>query len=311
MHTPEINKNYFVNKFMVKKPMRIVKLILLSLFLICAISSVNLAENEKAKLPYLCVKGVVFDAERPLAIINDKIVEEGETLRGAKILKISESSVQFEYEGEVFNREIDQDCFRIVEPSKETIYLGRTKEGFKEKIEKIIKLPTTKGIKGTEELEEFRKKFLDYFQSNPLIVIGIILLIVIGPYVYYVVTLQMIAKKTDTENGWLAWIPIANIYLECKIAGKPGWWVLLRLLPGLIPIIGSIVIIIVTIIVWMGISEARNKPAWLGILTIIPLFNLFLLGYLAFSKVESVSVQEEKEKEHSPIDIGQGGKVGE
>jgi hypothetical protein len=32
------------------------------------------------------------------------------------------------------------------------------------------------------------------------------------------------AKKTNTQNPWLTWIPIANIYLMCIIAGKPGWW---------------------------------------------------------------------------------------
>jgi len=94
-------------------------------------------------------------------------------------------------------------------------------------------------------------------------------------YVYYAVCLMVIANKTGTANSWLAWIPIANIYLMCKVAGKPGWWLILFFIP--------IVNIIIAIIVWMKIAEARKKPSWLGILMIIPIVNIFIPGYLAFA----------------------------
>jgi hypothetical protein len=95
-------------------------------------------------------------------------------------------------------------------------------------------------------------------------------------YVYMSVCLMMIANKTGTPNAWLAWIPILNIYLMCKIAGKPGWWLILFLIP--------FVNIVIGIIVWMKISEARKKPAWLGILMIIPFINLIIPGILAFTE---------------------------
>jgi hypothetical protein len=66
-------------------------------------------------------------------------------------------------------------------------------------------------------------------------------------YVYVSLALQTIAQKTNTANGWLAWIPIANIILM------------------------------------MGIAEARSKPSWWGILLIIPVVNLIVPGYLAWS----------------------------
>jgi hypothetical protein len=95
-------------------------------------------------------------------------------------------------------------------------------------------------------------------------------------YIYYAICLMMIANKTNTTNSWLAWIPIANIYLMCKIAGKPGWWVILFFIP--------FVNIVIAVIVWMKISEARNKPGWIGILMLIPFVNLIIPGYLAFSQ---------------------------
>ena len=100
-------------------------------------------------------------------------------------------------------------------------------------------------------------------------------MITIAIYVYLAICLQTIARKTGTEHGWLAWIPIANAYLMCKVAGKPGWWLLLFFIP--------IVNIVFMVIVWMGIAEARDKKGWLGILMIVPIANLIVPGYLAFS----------------------------
>ncbi|MBN2187089.1 MAG: hypothetical protein JW732_06530 [Dehalococcoidia bacterium] len=93
--------------------------------------------------------------------------------------------------------------------------------------------------------------------------------------IYVALCLQNIARKTDTEPEWLAWIPIANLYLMCKIAQKPWWWVLLFFIP-----IANIVILV---LVWMRIAEARDKNRWLGLLILVPLANLIFLGYLAFS----------------------------
>jgi hypothetical protein len=94
-------------------------------------------------------------------------------------------------------------------------------------------------------------------------------------YVYISLALQTIAQKTNTANGWLAWIPIANIILMLNIAKKPIWWIILLLIP--------LVNIVMMILVWMGVAEARSKPNWWGILMIVPLVNLIVPGYLAWS----------------------------
>lgn len=128
---------------------------------------------------------------------------------------------------------------------------------------------------------ESSARMLSYFQRLALSISYLFrayggLLIGLWIYTYLASCLQIIAVKTDTENGWLAWIPIANIYLTCKIAGKPGWWLLLLLIP--------VVNIFISIIVWVEIAKARNKSDWLGILMIVPIVNLIVLGYLAFSE---------------------------
>lgn len=94
-------------------------------------------------------------------------------------------------------------------------------------------------------------------------------------YIYLALSLQVLAEKTNTPNKWLAWIPIANVFLMIQIAQKPLWWFLLFLIP--------IVNIVIGIIIWMKIAERREKPSWLGVLTIVPVVGIAIPGYLAFS----------------------------
>lgn len=95
-------------------------------------------------------------------------------------------------------------------------------------------------------------------------------------YAYLAFSLQITAKKTNTPNGWFAWIPILQLYLSIKIARKPGWWLILYFIP--------FINFIIYVIIWMKIAEMRNKPGWLGILMIIPPAILIIPGYLAFSR---------------------------
>jgi hypothetical protein len=94
-------------------------------------------------------------------------------------------------------------------------------------------------------------------------------------YVYMALALQTIATKTGTPNAWLAWIPIANLFLMLTIAKKPLWWFLLCFIP--------LVNLAIVIIVWMAVAEARGKPNWWGILIIVPFLNLVVPGYLAWT----------------------------
>ena len=97
----------------------------------------------------------------------------------------------------------------------------------------------------------------------------------LAAYVYHALALQTIAEKTNTENPWLAWIPIVNLILMLNIARKPIWWILLCFIP--------LVNIVILIIVWMAIAEARNKPNWWGIMIIVPIVNIIVPGYLAWA----------------------------
>ena len=95
-------------------------------------------------------------------------------------------------------------------------------------------------------------------------------------YIWMAVCLQTIARKTGTQDDWLAWIPIANTYLLIKIAGWSGWWIFALLVP--------ILNIGLVIAWWWLVSEKRGKPGWLGVLMIVPPIDLIVPGVLAFSE---------------------------
>jgi hypothetical protein len=57
--------------------------------------------------------------------------------------------------------------------------------------------------------------------------------------------------------GWAAIIPIYNLYVLCKIAGRPGWWLLLFL----IPFVNFIILIILNI----DIAKNFGKGAGFGL----------------------------------------------
>ncbi len=97
----------------------------------------------------------------------------------------------------------------------------------------------------------------------------------IGIYVYFALAFVTIAKKTNTPDAWWGWVPILQAILMLNIAKKPLWWIILFFVPFV-----NIVIIIIT---FMGVAEARNKPNWWGILMIVPFVNLIVPGYLAWA----------------------------
>jgi hypothetical protein len=99
-------------------------------------------------------------------------------------------------------------------------------------------------------------------------------IICLAVYVYWGFALMTIANKKAFPNAWLAFVPIANIWLMLQLVKKPTWWIILCFIP--------IVNIIVLIIIWMGIAELMGFPNWWGILVIIPIVNLVIVYYFAW-----------------------------
>ena len=74
------------------------------------------------------------------------------------------------------------------------------------------------------------------------------------------------------QPGWAALIPIVNVYFLCKVAGRPGWWLILMF----IPLVNFIVLIILDIY----IAKNFGKGAGFGIgLLLLPFIFFPILGF--------------------------------
>ena len=96
-------------------------------------------------------------------------------------------------------------------------------------------------------------------------------------YVFFAVCLSALAKKTGHELiSWWSWVPILQVLLILKMAKVEWWWIFLFLIP--------FVNIAVAIFVWVKIAKALSKhPIW-GVLMVVPVLDVAVLAYLAFSK---------------------------
>ncbi len=76
--------------------------------------------------------------------------------------------------------------------------------------------------------------------------------------------------------GWASLVPIYNAYVLCKVGGKPGWWVLLMLIPFLN--------LIFFILLCIGIAENFGKGG--GFAAGLILLGIFFFPILGFGSAQ-------------------------
>jgi len=104
---------------------------------------------------------------------------------------------------------------------------------------------------------------------------ALLLLLYLLAYFLYTVPMYLLAKKMGDDEAWFAFIPILNIWQQIQLAGLDWWFILLCLIPC--------VNLFVIIYIWMKICEVNGKPSLLGLLSVVPLANIGLILYLAYS----------------------------
>ncbi len=115
--------------------------------------------------------------------------------------------------------------------------------------------------------------------------IVVIFLVSIALYVYWALAWMTIARKLKYKNPWLAWIPIAQLFLIPILAKKHWTWGFMFLVP---------IANVVFLFIWTwNIFEQRKYPGWLALVPLlgfIPLIGLLaslaylvILGLVAWS----------------------------
>lgn len=74
------------------------------------------------------------------------------------------------------------------------------------------------------------------------------------------------------QPGWAAIIPIYNLYILTKIVNRPGWWVILFLVP--------IVSLVISIIIMLDLAKSFGKSVAfaVGLILLGPIF-ICILGF--------------------------------
>jgi hypothetical protein len=94
---------------------------------------------------------------------------------------------------------------------------------------------------------------------------GAALLVVYLAVVFFYVTAGWKVFVKAGEPGWGIFVPIYNLYLICKIAGRPEWWLILFFIP--------LINIVFGLIIAMDIAKAFSKSSGFGI-------GLWLFGFI-------------------------------
>lgn len=97
--------------------------------------------------------------------------------------------------------------------------------------------------------------------------LGVLLVYLIVAVIGIVAAWKVYAKAG--KPGWAAIIPIYNVYVLLKIVGRPGWWLILFLIP--------FVNFVVSIIVAIDLAKAFGKSTAFGV---VGLWLFSLIGYL-------------------------------
>src|SRR3989338_2455865 len=115
------------------------------------------------------------------------------------------------------------------------------------------------------------------------IMIFLLVVLIIGVYIYSSLAWYKIAKKLKYQKPWLAWIPVASTAMRLQMGDFHWAWVFLIL----IPILGWIALFVLAVIATWRIYEQRKYPGWFSLAPIVPYaggaLHLIALGFVAWA----------------------------
>lgn len=104
--------------------------------------------------------------------------------------------------------------------------------------------------------------------------VGLILFISLVSLVFSIVMIAAMWKVFTKagQPGWAAIVPFYNVYVILKIAGRPGWWLVLFLIP--------FVNLVVLIITYIDLAKSFGKDGgFAALLILLPIVGFPILGF--------------------------------
>lgn len=97
------------------------------------------------------------------------------------------------------------------------------------------------------------------------------LVVVVAVIIFFIACMWIVFTKAG-RPGWACLIPIYNTYVMLKIAGKPGWWLVLMFVP--------LVNIIVAILMIVGLATNFGKGVGFAVgLILLPFIFYPILAF--------------------------------
>lgn len=109
-------------------------------------------------------------------------------------------------------------------------------------------------------------------------------------YAYSAICFSRISRGLGVGRPWYAWVPVLNVYLVCRIAGKRYLWTVLAFIP--------IVNIVIFIMLCFKVSRACGSGRLIGLLLIVPVVDLVALWVLV------VRIENRSDGAHTAAEAG-------
>ena len=119
-----------------------------------------------------------------------------------------------------------------------------------------------------------------------------------GAIVLWIGALWQVFAKAG-EPGWAIFIPIYNMYVLLRIAGKPGWWLILFFVP--------FVNLVISILTYVGLAQAFGKGVGFTVgLILLPgiFFPILAFGSSVYGQQNRDWRQEMIEHASDPASVG-------
>lgn len=108
------------------------------------------------------------------------------------------------------------------------------------------------------------------------------LVIVIPIVLIAIVAIWRVFTKAG-QPGWAVLIPFYNLYVYSQVVKRPGWWMLLYF-ASIIPVVGSLAVLFVSIIDNLRLAKLFGKSSGFGVGII--LLGVVFLPILAFGDAD-------------------------
>lgn len=82
------------------------------------------------------------------------------------------------------------------------------------------------------------------------------------------------------QHGWAAIVPFYNVWVLAEVGDKPGWFGLIAGSSGMIPYVGWLISLVLSIIIYLGIARTFNRGVLFGLgLAFLPFIFMPILAF--------------------------------